>query len=102
MTKTKKLYQRVLERSDGICEICRGNHMVQMHHVIGGNGKKRQHESYESVLMLCWDCHHGNDGVHGKNGHKLDKELKQEVQDKYFDQGYEEEEVRKMMGGKLY
>jgi hypothetical protein len=40
--------------------------------------------------------------VHGKNGKELDLRLKRELQEKYFRGGYTEDEVRELMGGKLY
>lgn len=55
-----------------------------------------------SVIPLCWECHKGNNGVHGKNGRKLDLKLKRWLQRQYFKLGYEEKEVRELMGGKLY
>jgi hypothetical protein len=42
------------------------------------------------------------DGVHGMCGHKLDLYLKLKLQDKYYLNGFNEDEVRKMMGGKIY
>ena len=38
----------------------------------------------------------------GKNGRELNLKLKVKLQETYFKQGYSEEEVRKLMGGKLY
>lgn len=98
----KEIIKAVLERSNGLCEICGSSQMVQLHHIIGGNGKRKQHETEESVVALCWVHHHGTKGVHGREGKKLDRSLKIELQDKYKNKGYSEEEVRQMMGGKLY
>ena len=44
----------------------------------------------------------GTKGVHGRDGKELDLKLKLQLQDKYFKQGYSEEETRKLMGGRLY
>jgi len=52
--------------------------------------------------MLCVSCHRLTNGVHGKNGHILDLELKVGLQHKYFKLGYTEDEVRKLMNGRLY
>ena len=98
----KKIVNKVLKRSKGLCEICHSPYMVQLHHVIGGNGKRKQHENEHSVIALCWYCHHGDNGVHGKNGKELDLYLKRKLQEKYFSMGYSEDEVRELMGGKLY
>jgi len=76
--------------------------MVEMHHIVFGSGKRTQHENEHSVILLCWHCHRGTNGVHGKNGRKLDLHLKRCLQKKYFSMGYNENEVRELMGGKLY
>jgi len=44
--------------------------------------------------MLCGECHRGTNGIHGKNGHILDLELKVGLQHKYFKMGLHEGEVR--------
>lgn len=98
----KNIVRAVLERSQGLCEWCGNNNMVQLHHVIRGNGKRRQHESVESVIALCWTHHHSNKGVHGRDGKELDRILKIRLQKTYKEQGYKEDEVRRMMGGRLY
>lgn len=85
-----------------LCELCGSNHLVQRHHIIRGIGKRKQHENDHSTINLCWECHHGTYGVHGKHGKTLDLMLKQRLQKKYFAMGYSEEEVRRMMGGRLY
>ena len=98
----KNVAAKVLERSNGLCEICHSNYMVQLHHIIFGHGKRKQCENEHSVIALCWDCHHGTFGVHGKYGKMLDMKLKIGLQRKYFSMGYTESEVRALMGGKLY
>lgn len=76
--------------------------MVQLHHIIKGNGKRRQCETTESVIALCWNCHHGNYGVHGKNGSELDLELKRELEEVYREQGRSEKDIQYLLGGKYY
>jgi len=85
-----------------LCKICGSNHLVQEHHIVGGNGKRKQCETEQSKIFLCWEHHHGTNGVHGKNGRALTLKLRLELQELYFEMGYAEQEVRKMMGGKLY
>ena len=99
----KKIVQAVLERSKGVCENCgAADYRVQLHHIIKGLGKRKQHETIEYVILLCWNCHHGTYGVHGREGKELDIKLKRKLQETYFNQGYSVEEVRRMMGGKIY
>lgn len=52
--------------------------------------------------MLCPDCHRGTNGVHGKNGHILDLKLKLKVQNIYSMTDFSEDDIRKLMGGRLY
>lgn len=98
----KKVAEAVLERSKGLCELCGSNHMVELHHIVGGRGKRTQHENKASVIALCWEHHYGNYGVHGKHGDILNKNLKRTLQGYYKAQGQSEEEIRKNMGGSLY
>ena len=97
-----KIVQAVLERSKGLCELCLSPNMTELHHCISGNGKRKQHESVESVINLCWECHRGTYGVHGREGRALDLKLKKRLQEVYYSQGYTSDDVRVKMGGKLY
>lgn len=97
----KEIVREVIARSNSLCEVC-GNLGSELHHVIKGNGKRKQHERAESIVLLCMDCHRGTNGIHGKNGSELDLKLKRKLQDDYYNQGYSEDEVRSLMGGKIY
>ena len=98
----KQVAKAVEERSQGLCEVCGGNYIVQFHHIVGGNGKRTQHETVESVIALCWHCHYGANGWHGQNSIPIKTTLRRELQDTYREQGHSEEEIRTMMGGRLY
>ena len=98
----REIVDEVLSRSQGRCERCGSNKMVQLHHIIKGQGKRRQCETVESVKALCWGCRHGTNGVHGKNGSELDLELKQELEKAYRKQGRSEEEIKYLLGGRFY
>lgn len=98
----KKRHEMVKERSGGLCEICRGNQMVQHHHIIGGLGKRKQCETVYSLIALCWDCHHGNYGVEGNKDRSLDRKLKEDLQMKYEELGLKGEELKYWLGGRFY
>lgn len=85
----------------GECVNCKRYGIVERHHVVHGRGKRRECETPESVVYLCPLCHRGSRGVHGKDGHALDMRLKRDLQARYFAQRREEQEVRRLMGGKL-
>ena len=93
----KKIYNAVSERAGGLCELCGQYKPLSLHHIIGGQGKRRQHETVESCIMLCVDCH---EAVH--KDFRIDRALKKILQVVYAKQGYNETEIRRMMGGKLY
>lgn len=97
----KEIADHVLERSQGLCEVCQSPYLVQLHHIVGGRGKRKQHETKESVIALCWHHHYGNKGAHGKDGKPFVTKLRLQLQEKYFSQGKTEEEVRRLMGDKL-
>lgn len=97
----KKIAKKVMNRSNGMCENC-GDVGTEMHHCVFGSGKRKQHQSVESVMLLCPRCHRSSVGVHGRDGRQLDLKLKRQVQDRYKEQGYSEDEVRVKMGGKLF
>ena len=100
MSIPQSVKQEIHERSGGRCEICGSIHGLQHHHIV----KRSQGgpDTAENIILLCWEHHHGTYGVHGKHGHKLDKQLKLQLQNKYFEQGKSEDEVRELMGGRLY
>lgn len=95
---SKQRYKEVDKRSGGLCEVCYSSHMVQNHHIIYGRGKRNQCETVYSIKKLCWDCHHGDYGVHGKYGKGLDNKLKDELEITYQKLGLSEEEINKYMG----
>lgn len=96
----KTIVQAVLERSQGLCENCY-NQGSEMHHIVFGSSRKAC-ERTESVTLLCYECHRGTYGVHGRDGRKLNIKFKKKLQETYKEQGYKEDEIRKLLGGKLY
>lgn len=86
---------------NGQCPLCGRWGALERHHVVHGRGRRRECETEESTIYLCHACHRGTRGVHGRDGHDLDMYLRRNLQSLYFDQGRSEEEVRRLMGGKL-
>lgn len=78
------------------CIVC-GSWNVEDHHIFFGTGKRKISEEYGLKVWLCPTHHRGTNGVHGKNGHKLDLELKQLGQ-KAFEWKYTREEFRERFG----
>ena len=73
-----------------------------MHHILSGSGRRKEQERPETVIALCWQHHHGDYGCHGKHGADLNKLLRRQLQGYYKAQGKSEEEIRELMGGRLY
>ena len=84
------------------CSICSSTNLVCEHHIIHGRGKRRQCETPQSKIFLCWEHHSGTFGVHGREGHSLDMKLKLGLQLTYFEMGYTNEKTRALMGDRLY
>lgn len=98
----KEIVQSVLNRSKGMCEVCGSKYLVELHHIVYGRGKRKQCENEHSVVALCWHCHRGTRGVHGRDGKDLDLYLKRSLQKKYKKIGYSERQIRDLLGGKIY
>ena len=78
------------------CIVC-GSWNVEEHHLYKGAAKRKLSEEYGLKIWLCPTHHRGTNGVHGKNGHKLDMELKQLGQ-KAFEWNHTREEFIKIFG----
>lgn len=64
-----------------ICPIC-GQRATELHHIMFKSQMKQLENCELNFIYLCPDCHRGTNGVHGKNGHKLDKKFKLMFQNK--------------------
>ena len=62
------------------CIICGNYQGVEVHHCIHGLAKRKLADKYKLVVGLCYNHHRGHNGVHGKNGSKLDLKLKKIAQ----------------------
>lgn len=62
------------------CYICGEINNLHLHHTIYGKNRKKADEDGLTV-WLCYEHHEGTNGVHGKNGHKLDIRLKEIAED---------------------
>lgn len=78
------------------CLVC-GGWNVEEHHIYFGVAKRKLSEEYGLKVWLCPTHHRGTIGVHGKDGHKLDLELKQLGQ-KAFEWQHTRDEFIKTFG----
>ena len=94
----KRVYNLVRERSKECCEVCGNGGALELHHIL----YRKVEATVDNCIMLCQLCHRGTHGIHGKYGHELDIRLKLKVQRIYKEQRFDEDKVRKLMGGRLY
>lgn len=43
----------------------------EVHHIFGGNAKRKLSDEDGLIIHLCYDCHRGTTGVHGRDGMPL-------------------------------
>ena len=65
--------------SEKPCYIC-GSGYTELHHIIKRSEVGVLRNCPLNFIYLCPEHHRGTDGVHGKNGHKLDKKLRLKFQ----------------------
>lgn len=78
------------------CIVC-GSWNVEDHHIFFGQAKRKISEKHGLKVWLCPSHHRGTNGVHGRDGHKLDMELKQLGQ-KAFEWKHSRGDFMKLMG----
>jgi len=61
---TEELYNYIITRDDSLCQMC-GKIGSDLHHIDykSSMGKNKAN----NLILLCKDCHTGNNGVHGVN-----------------------------------
>lgn len=64
-----------------ICRVCGSNHLVELHHIVFRSQAPALIDCKHNLISLCYEHHRGTNGVHGSKGHKLDKKLKEKLQD---------------------
>lgn len=64
-----------------ICPIC-GAVATELHHMVFRSQVKQLENCKLNHIYLCAECHRGTKGVHGKEGHNLDRKLKLQFQNK--------------------
>ena len=93
----KKYPESIITDRMNECLICGSYANIQVHHIFAGKNRSNS-TKYGLVVPLCMYHHTGsNISVHGKEGHKLDLELKQLGQ-KAFEWKYTREEFIKTFG----
>lgn len=83
------------------CKICGKMYGIEVHHIIKRSQCKPLEHCKLNLIGLCEEHHRGTYGVHGKQGHELDKRLRREFRDKLellFDrEHFTKEEIRQTL-----
>jgi hypothetical protein len=93
------VYNDVMVKCQNACYICGSKKNLELHHIIYRRHKIEADE--DNCIILCDECHRGENGVHGRDGFYVDLRLKLELQGIYFARRLSEDKVRLLMGGKL-
>ena len=81
----------ILNTTNGICYVCGREGYTELHHCFFGGGRRKIADREGLTCYLCPDCHRGTNGVHGKNGERLNyslKEIAQEAWEAKFKESY--------------
>lgn len=63
--------------------MCHRLDKLHLHHILFGRNRKKCDED-KLTVWLCQEHHEGTNGVHGKQGHELDLELKRLAQETWM------------------
>lgn len=63
-------------KSAKTCFFCGSERNLERHHAMHGTANRRLAEQDGLWIWCCPECHRGDWGVHGKNGHGKDMTLK--------------------------
>jgi hypothetical protein len=96
----RKVYAAVMEKSEGYCFVCHKyfGEQLELHHILRRKGVEAD---INNCVMLC-NYHHRDSKAGAHGNHQLDLKLKLQLQELYFSQGLDEDEVRIKMGNRLY
>ena len=75
------------------CYFCGATENIETHEVYFGKNRKKSIE-HGLCVYLCQGHHRGTNGVHGKNGHLIDQQLKQAAQAEFEAHNSREEFIR--------
>ena len=76
------------------CFVCHSTYNLHLHHCYFGLKNRKISDKNGFTCYLCLQHHEGTDGVHGKNGHELDLQLKRLCQEKYEENHSREDFIR--------
>ena len=94
----KKGVYSVLQDYNKECYVTGAVTGLELHHIYFGSKNKNASDDNGFVVWLTYEKHRGTYGVHGKYGHELDQQLKEECQAAYEALGHTREEFMRLIG----
>lgn len=70
----------ILDTRSDECYWCGRSGIMELHHIYFGHGRRAVSDRLGFIVYLCPECHRGTYGVHGRDGHIVDKLLKESCQ----------------------
>lgn len=71
-------------QSERYCYICGSRRDLELHHCIHGVANRKLADEDGLTVYLCPMCHRGTYGVHGREGHGIDEDLKKIAEAKWL------------------
>lgn len=72
-----ELWKKYCRERDKVCQLCGGDHILQVHHIFS-RGQKRLFTDVQNGILLCRDCHMSvtnNDGPRETVRRKIDPDV---------------------------
>lgn len=79
------------------CWFC-GRFGTEKHHIIFGTANRKISDKYGLIVGLCYQCHRGTNGVHGRDGMEINKDLKHYAQEAFEKHHGTREDFRRIFG----
>ena len=73
--------ESILKTDKNECFVCGKIGRMECHHIFFGSGRRPISDREGLIVYLCPNCHKGDQGVHGKQGSKLNYTLKEIAQE---------------------
>lgn len=67
------------------CYVCGNQLYLHKHHIFYGVRNRKKADEDGLIVYLCYQHHEGTYGVHGKNGDKIDTQLKKIAEKKWLE-----------------
>lgn len=89
--------ESIMKTEPGTCYLCGLYTETERHHIFYGAALRPISERLGLVVYLCPECHRGTYGVHGKNGDKANRTLK-DIAQRLWEREHSHEEWMQIFG----